>query len=307
MDNILSQLDSYINQNGKFPTRRDLRSVGISETFVYNRFGGMENFKNWYNSQTTQKEVKKFETTLVVPDAHVSPDQSLKRFELLNKLILDKQPDNIIFMGDFVTLESLSNWDLNRAGIMEGRRYHEDVEAGRKALELTLKSVKGVYSPKIVFLMGNHEERLSRYVETKPELSDHLNIEVDLQLKYLGVDIIIPYREYYTINGVDFTHAPMNAANQACSGKFAIHRASEMTNNSLIFAHTHRKEGVNFYRHGADDIVQVMMCGAFFEHTDSYALGSLQHYWRGCIILNHWKHGRFDVEEYSIARLKNFY
>jgi hypothetical protein len=99
----------------------------------------------------------------------------------------------------------------------------------------------------------------------------------------------------------------MNAANQALSGKFAIHRASEMTQHSLVFAHSHRKEYVNFYRHGSDDIVQVMMCGAFFEHTDSYAYGGLNAYWRGCMILDHWKSGRFDAEEFSLERLKELY
>ena len=306
MENSLRDvLDGYIRYYNKFPTRRELRSLGINEAYIYKTFGSIKGLSDWYDVST--KKTVKFPTTLVIPDAHVSPDQDLTRFKLLNKLILDKKPDNIIFMGDFITLESLSNWDLNKAGVMEGRRYYQDIACGKDALAYTLAGVKETYNPNVIFLMGNHEERLTRYVETKPELGEHLNIIKDLELYQLGINTVVQYRDYYSIEGVDFTHTPMNAANQPVAGKFAIHRASEMTNNSLVFGHTHRKECVNFYRHGADDIIQTTMCGAFFEHTDSYAYGGLNAYWRGCMILNHWKYGRYDIEELSLERMYQLY
>jgi len=315
---LLNILEAHEKINGTLPTRRVLRKSGLSEGPFIRVFGSFSAAKEYYNQSKLSVQlddiwIKKsdivqfYPTTLVIPDAHVSPDQDNSRFVILNKLILDRKPDYIIFMGDFVTLESLSNWDLNKAGVMEGRRYQMDIEAGQQALELTLKNVKQTYSPTIIYLHGNHETRLDRYVESKPELKDHLDLNKDLNLKGYGVDVIVQYREYYTIEGTQFTHSPMNAANQALSGKFAIHRASEMTQNSLVFAHSHRKEYVNFYRHGSDDIVQVMMCGAFFEHTDSYAHGGLNAYWRGCMLLNHWKKGRFDAEEFSLERMKQIY
>lgn len=300
---LINIIDKIYNEIGEFPTRREIRKHGITEDPFYRVFGSLLNVKNYYFDSKEQKDI----TTLVIPDCHVGPDQDLSRFTKLNALILDKKPTNIVFMGDFVTLESLSNWDLNKAGVMEGRRYRLDIEAGLEALKLTLNNVKQSYDPTIIYIHGNHETRLDRYIEGKPELKEHLDLNKDLKLKEFGIDIIVPYREYYVIEGVQFTHSPMNAANQALSGKFAIHRASEMTQNSLVFAHSHRKEYVNFYRHGSDDIVQVMMCGAFFEHTDSYAYGGLNAYWRGCMILNHWKSGRFDAEEFSLERLQLLY
>jgi predicted MPP superfamily phosphohydrolase len=326
-EDLINILQEFEKVHGKLPTQRELRALGVTEDPFTRIFGGITAAKEYYYNLMnppkplpdhvklmlkkaegiTKRNKRKCPTTLVIPDAHVGPDQDNSRFVILNKLILDQQPDYIIFMGDFVTLESLSNWDLNKAGVMEGRRYQLDIEAGCEALSLTLQGVKELYSPTIIYLHGNHETRLDRYIEGKPELKDHLNLNKDLRLSEYGIDVIVPYREYYVIEGTQFTHSPMNAANQALSGKFAIHRASEMTQNSLVFAHSHRKEYVNFYRHGSDDIVQVMMCGAFFEHTDSYAYGGLNAYWRGCMILNHWKSGRYDAEEFSLERLKELY
>lgn len=257
-------------------------------------------------------------TTLLVPDAHVSPDQDLSRFARAGQLIIERKPTRIILMGDFLTLESLSNWDLNRAGVMEGRRYQGDIAAGNMALDFMLTPLRllqerqrrlkeKVYRPRIVYLYGNHEDRLLRYLDTRAELKEHLNLEEDLNLMDHGITDIIPYRQGIEFDGVNFTHAPMNAANQAVSGRYAIHRAAEMTAQSLVFAHTHRRENVNFYRHGADNITQVLMCGAFFEHTDAYAYGGLNSYWRGLCILTHWSKGRFDVEDISLERLRSLY
>src|ERR1017187_4025055 len=83
---------------------------------------------------TPPASTNRHKTTLVVPDAHVKPGEDLTRFSKLGNLITDKKPDHIVLMGDFVTLESLSAWDLGKAGKMEGKRYSEDCKAGIQAI-----------------------------------------------------------------------------------------------------------------------------------------------------------------------------
>lgn len=259
-----------------------------------------------------------FTTSLVIPDAHIEPGQDLSRFEKLGKLIVERKPNRIISLGDFVTLSALSNWDLSKAGVMENRRYSLDMEAGKTAINLMLsplrevqekqrKAKEKIYKPRLVFIKGNHCSRLPRYLETKPELKDHLDIDKDLQLVENGFTDIVEYRDYIEFDGVNFTHAPQNAANQPVSGKYAIHRAAEMTAKSLVFAHSHRREAVNYYRHGSHNLTQIYMAGAFFEHTESYAYGGLNAYCRSCAILTHFAEGRFDVEEISLERLHRMF
>lgn len=257
-------------------------------------------------------------TTLVVPDAHVGPGQDMTRFRNLGKLIVDRRPDRIISLGDFITLESLSNWDLNKAGVMEGRRYQADIEAANDALALITGPLKElqekqrkykekVYRPRFVYIHGNHESRLPRYLETRAELKQHLELNKDLNLYYHGVTDIIDYRESIEFDGVIFTHALMNMAGQPLAGKYAIHRASEISAKSVVFGHNHRKESLNIGRHGSDEILQFLVAGLFSEYTDEYAKGSLEAYWRGLVILTHWAEGRFDVEDISIERLNTIY
>lgn len=281
-EELLGLIHRFERLYGRLPTNRDMRRVYSVYDEPFNRlFGSWQNAKEEYErvkgdpptvvitqeaiDRITKGLTKAYPTTLVIPDGHVSPDQDLTRFANAGKLIVQRRPDRIVSLGDFVTIESLSNWDLNKSANMEGKRYTLDMDAGKEALRLLLAPLKKlqaqqkfvgaeVYSPKLIFIKGNHCCRLDRYLETRPELKEHLNLDKDLDLKGFGFTDIIEYRDSIEFEGVIFTHAPMNAANQPVSGKYAIHRAAEMTAKSIVFGHTHRLEQVNYYRHGSGGI-----------------------------------------------------
>ena len=257
-------------------------------------------------------------STLVLPDAHVMPGMDMTRFSKVGDLIVDRRPTRIVLMGDFVTLESLSAWDLGKAGKMEGKRYSEDCKAGVQAIDLMLsplrrlqnkqrKAKETVYEPRIVYILGNHEDRLARYVSAKPELAEHLEISKDLQLEESGFTDVVAYRGFIEFDGVLFTHAVMNAANLAVGGKTALATIAQSVSKSVVIGHLHRLETTNHYRHGADDIIQILSTGCFFDGVEDYADGGLNAYWRGVMILNHYKLGRFDIETISTDRLMELY
>jgi predicted phosphodiesterase len=255
---------------------------------------------------------------LVVPDPHTGPDQNLRRFDWLGRLIVERRPDVITSLGDFVTFEALSNWDMSKPLLMEGRRVKKDLDAANDARDRMLTPLvelqekqrrlkERIYRPRLIWIEGNHEERGQRYIELNPILDGFLNLHEYLKLRERGFTDIVPYRGYAEVEGTQFTHAPMNGANQPVGGKYALFRAAEMVSRSLVFGHTHRAEGVNLKRHGNDDIIQIRTSGAFFEHTDGYADGAQNHYWRGVEILTHWAPGRFDAEQLSMNRLEAEY
>lgn len=309
-EQLLDLLTQFEERHAKLPTRREMRSeFGVTEDPFMRVFGSWNAAKEEYLGVTKKGAENGWSTSLVIPDAHVGPDQDLSRFAKAGQLMAERRPDRVITLGDWVTLESLSNWDLNKSGVMEGRRYKEDVEAGKEALRLLLEPSKKIagYTPEVVFIKGNHSNRLDRYLDTRPELKQHLDLVQDLGLYELGVTQVVEYRDCYEFDGTLFTHVPQNAANQPVAGKYAVHRAAEQTSKSVVFAHSHRRESVNYFRHGADNITQVSMMGAFFSHVDAYAYGGLNAYWRGLAILTHWAPGRYDVEEIALERLLQMY
>jgi predicted phosphodiesterase len=254
--------------------------------------------------------------TLLIPDAHVTADEDLTRFDQCAKLILEREFDRIIIMGDFVSLDSLSDFDMNKRLLMEHRRYEADIRGGNLALDMLFSPIQvrnrvrkqhkmRQYRPEIIYLEGNHEFRAQRYVQTHAELEGFMDIADDLNLSIRGVRFI-PYRSYYRTEDTTFVHCPMNKANQPISGKYAVARALERYNGNVVFGHTHRWEYMEERRMDSSANNTALACGCFFNETPEYAQGAENNWWKGLTVLHH--HGAgFDTEQISMARLASQY
>lgn len=274
----------------------------IKVTFGEVEISGCKEFK----FAIKEKKSTVFETTLVVPDAHVDPGQNLNRFKALANFANIKKPNNIVFMGDFGNFDSLSKWDAGKEA-SHGKRYKEDVKACKQALSIFIGGLSEEFKPRIVFLGGNHDEgRIEKYIETHPQLRGHMDIEEDLCLKDFGIEFI-HYKKLLEIQGTLFTHAVMTAANQPVSGKSLMTTISGLLAKSIVVGHHHKFETMSYYRHGADDVSQVLLCGLFTEETPNYAEDAANSYNRCICLLTHTGKGRFDIEQVSLKRLKAQY
>ena len=253
---------------------------------------------------------------LLIGDSHVDDEQSLDRFDITSDFILDEKPDYIISIGDFLTLNCLSAWDKDKRKKMEGKRYYKEIAAGNDALdrltagiekenERRRKNKEKQYKPELVFIMGNHCDRLDRYLERDPTFEGHVSIEKDLQLYERGFTVI-PYREYYYINGIGFTHIPHNKTSPI-SGADITRKAQMVTVSSVVFGHTHEQHLSHVHKEGMPHLQDTYCCGCFFDKKEDYVHGCMTSYWRGLSILHNWKQGRFDVESWSLGRLERKY
>jgi predicted phosphodiesterase len=264
------------------------------------------------NELITAKKKLNNSTILVIPDSHVRADDNFERFIALDKLIIERKPDYIVQLGDFLGLSCLSGWDKNNKLKMEGARYKSEIESGNKAIDLMFASTmrSKTYNPTIVWCFGNHDQTwVERYLEQNPTLAGHIDIQEDLKLKQRGITNIVPYKKYYEINGILFTHAPQNAANTPVGGKFAAQKAGDLVSKSLVYGHTHSAQLYSCQRHGDDKLINIYVAGAFFEpdNIEQYAEGGTMPHWFGISILNNYEEGQFDVEQISLDRLKAKY
>lgn len=253
---------------------------------------------------------------LVVGDCHVSDDQDLSRFDVLSKFIVDKRPSHIVFIGDFMTLNCLSAWDMNKRKKMENRRYMKEIEAGNEALDRAFKDLNKlqakqkkqkskVYNPVIYFLEGNHEDRLTRYLDSDPTFEGFVGVEKDLGLEQRGIKWI-DYRDYVYIGGIGFTHIPFGKAKEI-SGIDITRKAQMVMVDSCVFGHTHEQHMSNVHKQGMEHLQQTYNCGCFFEEHEDYVKGRMTNYWKGVTLLHNWQESRFDVESYALSRLEDMY
>jgi len=243
--------------------------------------------------------------TLCVGDAHVEPGQNLRRFSALGRLTRDVSPDRIVLMGDFGSFDSLSAWDRDKRRKMEGRRYIRDCESVRTALTLMESSAgkKMWTGTHRIFLEGNHEDRVTRYLNTDPTFEGSVGVHKDCFADWQWV----PFKSEFRHNGVSFTHIPHNEAGKAIGGKDVCSKALGIYHNSVVFGHTHQLAVGCVHRHNAPHLNQAVNVGCFFEHVAEYAQGSVTSYWRGVVVLKHTSWNRVDVETISMSRLKSEY
>jgi predicted phosphodiesterase len=243
--------------------------------------------------------------TLVVGDVHVSPGQSLRRAVWLGQHIRATKPNRVVFIGDFLSFDSLSAWDRDKRKAMEGRRYAKDVAAGREFLGTMHDQVPDAYcSVEWVYVEGNHENRLHRYMDHDPTFDGAFNYLEDMEFRW---DRVIPYKESYVHRGVHFTHVPIMENGNPVTGKYVTNRALEVYGAPVVFGHTHKFNVSAVHRKGMAHLHMAVNVGCYFEHIDEYAKGSQTSYWRGLVELDHYKQCGFDINAIRIGHLKRMY
>jgi len=241
---------------------------------------------------------------LVVGDAHVTNGQSLRRFDWAANYIKQNRPDVLVIIGDFLTLNSLSAWDRDKRKLMENRRFFKEIEAGNEALD-RLGSCNGAPTTKI-FVEGNHEDRFTRYFNYHPEFdSPDFTIPSLLNLEGRGYKWI-PYREYWSTNGVYFTHIPFGKMREI-SGKDICSKAEAVTTNTVVFGHTHELHTSCVHKFGQKHLQQILNVGCFFEQEEEYVAGKMTQYWRGLVELDCYSYGRFDFKTVAMSKLRRMY
>jgi len=152
---------------------------------------------------------------MVIPDTQCKPDQTFQHLRWAGQYAVEMLPDVIIFLGDHWDMPSLSSYDKGKKSF-EGRRYLKDIAAGNEGMtafmepileeqERLKKNKKAVWNPRLVFLRGNHEERIEKAINNDAMLEGVLDFDAHTNLKEYGWEVY-PFLEVVTIDGIAYSH-----------------------------------------------------------------------------------------------------
>lgn len=245
----------------------------------------------------------------VVPDTQVKPGVPLNHLTAAGNYIVDKQPDIIIHLGDHWDMHSLSLYDKGTKK-SEGARYQDDIDAGLEGMDALLKPIwqyninrkkkkKSPYKPRMVFLLGNHEERIERHVNANPSLWGKLSYR-DLRLEDYGWEVH-DFLKPVEINGVYYAHYFYNPN----TGKPYGGKASTRLNNiGFSFTQGHqqgREEAEKPLANGKT--LRALIAGSFYQHIEDYKGPQGNNHWRGCIFKTEVEDGNYCLVELSLKYL----
>ena len=167
------------------------------------------------------------EKILVIPDTHV-PFEDGAAFAVLMAAARVVRPHTVVFLGDFADFMSVSFHprELGRRG------YTLKEEAD--AVNARLDEIQTLGAQRVVFIKGNHEYRLERYLTEKaPELFGLVDTKALFRFADRGWECV-EYRQHLKIGKMHFTHDVGHA------GIYA-HRQSRMAyEGNVVIGHVHR-------------------------------------------------------------------
>lgn len=249
---------------------------------------------------------------LVLPDAHAHPDHDNERFTKLGKLIVSRQPEKIVCLGDLFDMPSLSSYDVGKKSF-EGRRYWKDIQAGIDAQEKLFaplqaynKGKKKPYSPELYLTLGNHENRINRAINDDPKLEGTISID-DLRLEEFGWKVN-KFKDILTLDNINFVHYFSSgnmdrAISSINAGKAILNRthASGFCGHSHLL-NTHTEVTSTGERLWAGSL------GCYFEHIEDYVSTTVQKtWWRGITIIHNVETGNPDLEFITLNTINRDY
>jgi hypothetical protein len=226
---------------------------------------------------------------MVIFDTQVKPGVPVDNLRWIGKYAADKQPDVIVHIGDHWDMPSLSSYDKGKKAF-EGRRYRADVEAGNLAFQMLddeIRRAKG-YSPRKVFVRGNHEYRIARAVESQAELDGAIGYH-DLDTRDWEVH---DFLKVVVIDGVSYAHYFANPMNGRPYGGQAATRLKTI-GTTFVMGHQQILDMATRIVNGRSQ--HALICGASYLHDEDYLGYQGNSYWRGIAILHEVDRGSYDI------------
>jgi hypothetical protein len=253
----------------------------------------------------------------IVPDTQIRAGVDTRHIDWAAKAIVEYLPDVIVVIGDWFDLPSMSTHDQKGSIEAEGRRLRSDMDAGNAAFERLWFPIEAEmerrrrgnrkrWTPERHFLFGNHEVRLSRYIDRNSELEgmfsfDDLRTPGFTRHKYLKI---------VNIDGIKYCHYfPMPHTGKAIGGTIV----SRLNNIGASFVQGHQQGFLYASKMYCDHVKHGLVCGRYYSHHEGYRPDDVQEAeWNGCVVLNEVHNqngngGTYDLMPLSYSYLERKY
>ncbi len=249
---------------------------------------------------------------LVIPDCQVKPGNSVEHLRWAGLYAAEKKPDVIVNIGDWYDLPSLSSYDVGKKSF-EGRRYQKDIAAGNTAMDVFMEPIlaeqqrqrnnkKTIWKPRMVFTLGNHEQRIERAVNDDPKIEGLLSYD-DFNLKEYGWEVY-PFLEPVIIEGVAFCHYfTSGVMGRPVSNARLMLQKKHM---SCVMGHVQHRD-VAFSQRADGKTMTGIFAGTFYQHEEDYLGPQGNQHWHGIWMLHEVNDGAFDEMPVSLGYLRKKY
>jgi hypothetical protein len=250
-------------------------------------------------------------SVLVIPDRHNDPrhPHRLACTTWIARLGSERRPKVVVDLGDSITMDSCSRHDRNET--VKGRMkptIKADLDNHTESLRAFELGRDADWKPRKIKTRGNHEQRLWGFENEHPETEGSHTHRYSQELLQFGWQER-PFGEFAYVDGVAFSHAPINGMGRPMGGKASTHRAGDMLSCALVHGHTHQLQLYSAAKSGPVERISVIQAGCAlpwgeYEHYASTGPGG---WWWGVLMLTVWGGEIVDFEAISMLKLRERY
>lgn len=204
--------------------------VGCSQRTVH-RYAGSH--ADRCRSKTYESEdLFQIQKTILLPDIHY-PHYEQRVMDAVDEFIIDYDPDELVYMGDQITLDCISSWNKRKPLLKEGQRLLKDYDDFNYHV---LEHHENMTRPGIrrTFMIGNHEQRVEWYCQEHPELQGLIDLEHHLKLEDRGYEVI-PYNGVHEIGHLNVIHGYY-------WNKYHAAKTLDVFEGNVVYAHVHNPQ-----------------------------------------------------------------
>lgn len=248
---------------------------------------------------------------LFIPDEHNDPRHP-HRLQVQKWIALygsEHRHDVVIKAGDSATFDSVSRHDKDdtlRGRLKPGIK--DDLSNHLESLQYFERGRDPEWKPKKKKARGNHENRLYEYENLNPASAGTHSLAYEEHLLQFGWQER-PFGEIFYVDGIGYTHCPLNGMGRPMTGKAAVHRTSAMLTAPLIYGHTHKFQIYTDPKMGSLDRVMVVEggCALPYGEVESFAKHTPTGWSYGVVDLTTQDGLILDVAFVSMLTLRNRY
>lgn len=241
-----------------------------------------------------------FQKHIVIPDTQIKKGVSAEHLGWLGEYIAEKKPGVVVHLGDHWDMPSLSSYDVGKK-CFEGRRYRDDIAAGNAGMDLLMNGIsKMKEKPRLIFLTGNHEQRIERAIESDAKLDGVLGYQ-DFNLKKHGWEVI-PFLKPIEVDGINYAHYFYNPLTGKPYGGL-VSTMLKTIGHSFVAGH---RPGLDFATRSLPNGERQtgIIAGSFYDHEEEYLGPQGNFAWKGFLVLHEVHNGQYDPLFVSLDYLK---
>lgn len=249
---------------------------------------------------------------VIIPDAQIRAGSDTTHVDWAAKAIVDYKPDVIVCMGDWWDLPALSAHEAPGSKEAEGRRVKPDIDAGNEAFARLVAPMQAEmarlkrnkekqWNPDCHFLMGNHENRLSRAIFRDPKWEGLLSLDALKTPGFHRHDFL----QIVNLDGIKFCHYFPNPFSGKAIGGTIVNRLGHIGSS---FVQGHQQGFLYASKQYPDHVKHGIVCGRFYLTHEHYRPEDVQKSeWNGILVLNQVDNGDFDLMPLRMSYLQRKY